>query len=346
MSSYHHLTQRQRYIIQDMRDIGKSQSEIARELQVDRSTILREFKRNSNSKGGYKAKGAQAYVNGRREHLSTFVRKIDGPLEEAITSKLRLGWSPQLISARLKLETQWHVSHETIYKWIYGLAPAYKVCLRRRGKRQKRGGKYRKRTFGPEPRKSIEQRELAADQRLEFGHWERDLIIGNISGHALLVIVDRKSRRTLIRRVESKACEEVNAATTSMLRGEICHSITNDNGIEFGQPKDLENSLDIAVYFAHPYSSWERGTVENTNGLIRQFYPKKTNFNDISDESIASMQNNLNGRPRKMFGYRSPDEITSTRDQKMFRSERTYRSEMNRRFKREFIADMKRECCT
>jgi IS30 family transposase len=334
MKGYHHLTQRQRYIIEDLKSLGKSKSEISREVGVNRSTITREFNRNSNQKGGYKALGAQGYANHRRLTSAECRHKIEGLLEELVTEKLSLGWSPEQICGRLKLEGRWQLSHETIYRWIYTQQPGYKTALRFGRRRQKRVLRNKRRGLEKYPRKLIDQRPSQANKRSELGHWERDLLEGLRGETSLLVLNDRKSRLTKIIKVESHHCLHVNDQTVKAIGDHACETVTNDNGIEFGKYEDLETKLSVPVYYCHAYSSWERGTVENTNGLIRQFYPKKTNFNKVSQEHIKSVEQNLNSRPRKIFNFRTPEEIHYAKNRKLIKSKTVLYKNMNERNER------------
>lgn len=334
MEGYRHLTQRQRFIIQDLWDLGKTKTEIAKNIGVHRSTVSRELKRNSNQKGGYKALGAHLCSQGRRTSIYDFRRKIDGPLMEAIIEKLLLGWSPEQISGRLKLESSFSISHESIYRWIYKVAPEFKSCLRVRSKRR-RGLKKRRRGLTGLRRRSIEDRPKAADKRSEIGHWERDLMEGKRSGPSFLVIVDRKTRYTKIERVFSHSSEEINQATNKLLESEPRRTITNDNGVEFGNFKDLEKKLRVPVYYTKPYTSWQRGTVENTIGLVRQFFPKAKDLWQVTNDEARMMESNLNFRPRKKLGFRTPFEEYFSENQKLIMSESTYRKRRSKRLFRE-----------
>ena len=319
MKSYHHLTQRQRYIIQDLMSLGQSKSAMAIEIGVHRATITRELKRNSNQKGGYRALGAQSYANGRRLESYHYRHKIEGLLEQVVLEKLRLGWSPEQICGRLRLEGRWSLSHETIYRWIYNLRPEMKRALRFKWRRRRRVARNKRRGLEKYPRKFIDKRPSEANERLEFGHWERDLLEGRRGESALLVLNDRKSRLTKIIRIQNKYCIYVNDQTVKAIGKELCRTITNDNGIEFGKYEDLEKKLSVPIYYCHAYTSWERGTVENTNGLIRHFFPKRTDFNKVTDEDIKGMENTLNFRPRKMFNFRTPEEIHYAKKKKLIK---------------------------
>jgi IS30 family transposase len=336
MEKYQHLTQRQRYIIVDLLSLKKTKSFIARELNVHRSTITREIKRNSNLKGRYNALGAERYAQSRRMEAYQFRHKIEGLLEQVVVEKLQVGWSPEQISGRLKLEGRFKVSHETIYRWIYNMAPEMKRCLRFKWRRRRRCGKRRRRGLEKYPRKLIDIRPEAATFRAELGHWERDLLEGLRGKSALLVLNDRKSRLTKIKRVQSHHSLHVNKQTVKAIGKEPCKSITNDNGIEFGKYEDLEKKTSSPVYYCHAYTSWERGTVENTNGLIRHIFPKKTDFNKLSESEIKNLEYQLNNRPRKMFNFRSAHEIHYEKNKKLIRSRSSLYRDLNQRLEEIF----------
>lgn len=342
MSKYRRLTRRDRIVIEKRLGQGKTQIEIAEELKVHRSTICRELKRNKAIHGPYRWRGAQIQADGAREYVIFYKRKISGVFEEVICELLEARLSPDQISKRLKVEdSKWSVSHETIYKWIYKVAPHYKKYLRWKSRcRQKRSGKPR-RGIWKQPRKFISERPDEANSRLEPGHWERDLLEGLRGKPSLLVLQDRATRFTIIRKVRSKYSDEVNAVTAKALENECVISITNDNGVEFGNFEKLEEKLGVPVYFCHAYASWERGTVENTNGLIRQYYPKKTDFTSVTSAELQTLQDVINHRPRKLHGYRSPIEIIKKEKVKIIRSESYYRARMydrqHEQFKRAMI---------
>lgn len=334
MKGYRHLTQRQRFIIQDLRDLGKTLTEIARETKVHRTTIGRELRRHSTRKAGYRALGAQRKALDKRRFSYEPRRKISGALEELIQESLELRWSPEQISGRLKVEGEFSISHEAIYRWIYKFAPGYKVCLRLRGKYRRRGQKKRRRSLGPFPRKQISERPAEANERLQTGHWERDLVEGRRSGPSLLVMVDRYSRYTKIERVFSHSSQEVNLATVGLLKGERAkRTITNDNGVEFGGYQQLEGALNIPVFYTTPYASWQRGSVENTNGLIRQFYPKKTDFLQVPHTEMKAIESALNHRPKKILGYKTPYEVHFSVQKTLIKKASTYKRYRSQRLR-------------
>jgi IS30 family transposase len=337
MKGYHHLTRGQRYIIQELLEIGKPLAFIAREIGVHRSTLFREVRRNSGARG-YFARGAHDFAFSRRPRATdlNISRKIEGAMAEIIFDKLMDGWSPEQISGRLKHEGKPSVSHETIYKYIYinkrlG-GDLYKV-LRNRGRRLRRGGRRNRLWIFKENRKFIERRCEEANQRTEYGHWERDLLNGPRGSPSLLTVVDRKSRYTILSLVHSKFASEVNKKTENLFKSRknlICKSITNDNGPEFGVFCDLQRKLQVPVYYTHPYRSWERGTNENTNGLLRQYFPKKQPI-DTKENELYLVENALNNRPRKMFSYKTPREILFTKQDQLIRSLASYRKQIAER---------------
>lgn len=337
MRGYHHLTRKQRYLIEELLGLEKSYSFIARELEVHRSTISREVRRNSSRRRGYHAKGAQAFAMERKPHPVAYRRKISGVIEEIVEEKLKLGWSPEQISGRLKLEQKASLSHETIYRFIYmdrRCGGRLFKCLRLHNRRRIRGGKQNRLWKKIENRKFIEHRSESANSRAEFGHWERDLVQGTRNTGSLLTIVDRKSRYTLLERVRTRYCDEVALATERAFqtRPELPKlTLTNDNGCEFGEFQKLQAKLGVPIYFTHPYCSWERGTNENTNGLLRQFFPKKSDFREIQTEDVKYVEDLLNSRPRKTFGYQTPSEVLFSIQTKLFRSNRSYEEQIQKR---------------
>lgn len=234
-------------------------------------------------------------------------------LWEEVERLLRLDWSPEQISHRLGLEQKAAISHEWIYQYVYRDKQAggdlYRH-LRQQKPRRRRYGRYGKRSYLVDTR-SIEDRPKEVESRYRFGHWEGDTVIGKGRRGALLTLVERKSRYTLVRRVKSMHGAVVERQIHYALRPlkDRVKTITFDNGREFADHKKMEAHLDARVYFAHPYSSWERGTNENTNGLLRQYFPKTCDTSTVDLRKIALAADRLNHRPRKCLGYRTPNEI-------------------------------------
>lgn len=313
MSQYRHLTKEDRYHIKAQRDAGKSVSKIAKKVGCDKSTISRELRRNKGGRG-YRPKQAHRKARDRWKGAAKAV-KMTPELIKVVAGLLRQKWSPEQISGRLKREGQPHVSHERLYQHILDdkeNGGDLWRCLRwSNRRRRKRYGRADSRGEIP-GRVSIEKRGRKANKRKRVGHLERDLVIGKNHRGALLTIVDRKSRLTLAARVMGKTAKEVHAATVAALKP-IRHAIktiTNDNGKEFASHKKTAKALNVKIYFSHPYSSWERGTNENTNGLLRQYYPKKTtDFTKIAARELTRVVSELNSRPRKGLGFRTPFEV-------------------------------------
>jgi IS30 family transposase len=338
MKRYHHLTLAQRYLIQTLLKTGKTGAFIATELGCHRSTISRELRRNGRQDPRYSPMRAQEMAVLRRPAPDYSREKITGVLKQIILEKLTVGrWSPEQISQRLKLEREESISHEAIYQFIYADrisgGTLYK-SLRHHGRRRKRALIRRNRLWPKnEPRKFIEDRPIKATDRKECGHWERDLIIGKIEEKAnLLTLVDRKSRYTIIEKVEGKFSEVIATATQKVFEIDPnlpLKTITNDNGTEFCGFSKLEKALDAPIYFTHPYCSWERGTNENTNGLIREFFPKGSSMSNVSNEDVKKAEEMLNNRPRKILNFRTPKEILHSLNNQLFRSTHYYRKKVN-----------------
>lgn len=313
MSQYRHLTKKDRYHIKAQNDVGKSTALIAKKVGCDKSTVSRELRRNR-GKRGYRSKQAHLMARRRWKGANKAV-KMTPELIRTIEVHLRQKWSPEQITGRLRRESKPNVSHERIYQHVLKNKKEggdLWRCLRwSHRRRRKRYGRVDCRGEIAD-RVSIEKRGRKANKRRRVGHLERDLVIGKNHRGALLTIVDRKSRLTLAARVKAKTAKQVHAATVALLKPirRAIKTITNDNGKEFASHKKTAKELKVKVYFSHPYSSWERGTNENTNGLLRQYFPKKmTDFTKVSAREVRDAQNELNSRPRKCIGFRTPIEV-------------------------------------
>lgn len=307
--SYNQITQGQRYQIKALLKTNHSQSQIAKVVGVHRSTISRELKRNLGQRG-YRPKQAHQFALQRRVKAKA---TITTEIWKFVEKKIRLEWSPEQISGWLKRHKKPTVSHERIYQYLIEdkrLGGDLYKSLRCQRARRKRYGSYDRRGQIPN-RTSIDDRPEVVEERSRIGDMEIDMVIGKGHQGGLVTIVDRKSRYTFIKRVSSKQAREVGDATIALLKpmGNRLMTITADNGKEFAQHQRVAKSLSAEYYFAHPYSSWERGTNENTNGLIRQYFPKRTNFLKVTDEEVAHVTNRLNHRPRKTLGYKTPFEV-------------------------------------
>lgn len=313
MKKYKQLTQEQRYQIYALKKEGLSQGAIARSLEVDKSTISREIKRNTGRKG-YRAK--QAHEKATKRHIQKpkairLTEAIKGFIEEQLCS---VESSPEQISGRLKVEHQLSISHETIYQYlIANRAQGGELYLHLRHKHKK----YRKR-YGSTDRRgqiigrvSIDDRPKIVEEKSRMGDFEGDLVIGKNHKGALATLVDRHSKFSLIAKVPNKSANNVTATIVDMLHPikERLHTITFDNGKEFAHHHIMADKLAVTIYFAHPYHSWERGLNEHTNGLIRQYFPKGSSLEDITAEQIKVVQDKLNHRPRKILGFKTPYEV-------------------------------------
>jgi len=309
---YHRLTQQERYQIYALLKEGLTLSAIAKNIGKDKSTISRELQRNTGQKG-YRPKQANELSQMRiaSKIKPTHLTAIQ---VSYIEEKIQLKWSPEQISGRMKIDGLFHVSHETIYRYIlkdkHNGGKLY-MHLRHKHKRYKRryGSNNRR---GQIPNKvSIDERPSVVDDKERIGDFEIDLIIGRHHKQALVTVVDRKSKFTLIKKIPHKQSSLVEVALIEMLLPvkKWLHTITSDNGKEFAAHEAVAKCLDTDFYFCHPYSSWERGLNENTNGLIRQFFPKGSEFTHITQAQIMEAQNNLNYRPRKSLGYKTPAEV-------------------------------------
>lgn len=306
-----HLTLEERDRISQLLHQGADQKEIARAVGRCPSTISRELRRNQTG-NNYYAGQAQRETKRRRSERP-LVRKMDDPeLNESVRHRLAQEWAPAQIAGRLKQQhpdgPDRHVSAQTIYTWIEKdeHREHWQSFLRRRGKRPFR----RKKPDGIGA--PIDQRPEVIEQRLRLGDFEGDTVLGPPGTGGLATLVDRKSRLTIVVKVQSKNADHVHEKLKQRLKEldeERRHSITFDNGTEFARCPRLEKHLNIKLYYADPGCPYQRGTNENTNGLIRQYFPKGTDFRDISHYEVRRVENLLNNRPRACLGFRTPDEI-------------------------------------
>ncbi|HET9711383.1 MAG TPA: IS30 family transposase [Pyrinomonadaceae bacterium] len=308
--SYTQLTREQRYQIYALIKAAHNQSQIALIVGCHKSTISRELRRNRGQHGYFPN---QAQLSSRRRQRHSHAPRI--PLEtwQRIELLLRQQWSPEQISGRLRLERQRTVSHERIYLYVYAdkrRGGSLHRHLRSQKKQRKRYGGYIRRGQIPN-RIGIEQRPAIVDSKRRFGDWEADTIIGARHQGGILSLVERKSKLTRLHKLESKAATEVKDSSIALLAPLLdqVHTITVDNGKEFVQHEEITAALQAPIYFTHPYAAWERGLNENTNGLIRQYFPKKYDFARITNADVQRVSELLNNRPRKTLGYRTPNEV-------------------------------------
>jgi IS30 family transposase len=307
---YRHLTYEQRCQIDILKTRGDSPSETAKVLGVHRSTIIRELRRNSEGEA-YKLEEAERKAQNRRKRPSA--RKLSPNMIIIIEEKLKLSWSPEQISGWLKKQGEKHVSYETIYKYIW--ADKRKGGLLYKHLRHS-GKKYNRRSKGTSGRGcipgriDIKERPKIVEEKTRLGDWELDTIIGAEHQGAIVSMVDRATKLTKLAKVPQKKADEVRNALVKRLSPirKFVHTLTADNGREFAYHQSVSRALQADFFFATPYHSWERGLNEHTNGLIRQYFPKGTNFNHISEEEIEQVERLLNNRPRKVLNFETPME--------------------------------------
>jgi len=308
MNGYKQLTREQRYQIYALKKEGHSRIAIARNLGVHKATVSRELVRNQGGRG-YRPKQADVLATERKQQRVK--PRITAAQWTQVENFLRQQWSPQQISGRLSLEQSASVSHERIYQYVYSDKARGGTLyrhLRCRKQRRKRYGSYSRRGQIPN-RVTIDQRPEVVAQKARLGDWEADTIIGGQHQAAIVSLVERQSKLTRLAKVARKTAQLVTQAVTTQLQSLAVKSITSDNGREFAGHQQIGQSLKADFYFAHPYASWERGLNENTNGLVRQYFPKKSKFSKISHRQIKKVEDRLNNRPRKTLGYKTPNEV-------------------------------------
>lgn len=309
---YSQLAYAQRCQISVLIKSGMTQRQMAEAIGVSQSTISRELSRNTGERG-YRFKQAQAKAVQRRK-AAVRASKLIPAMIRIIETKIRLDWSPEQISGWLLDDQQQLISHESIYLHIWADKRAggdLYTHLRRQGKKydKRRNGKSTRGQI--KDRVSIEERPEIVDKKSRIGDWEIDTVIGKGHSGALVTIVERVTNFTVSSQVNSKSAADVTRATIALLRPlkDIVHTITADNGKEFAYHKEISKALSAEVYFANPYSSWERGLNENTNGLLRQYFPKETDFKGVTQQQVRRAVNRLNSRPRKGLDYKTPRQL-------------------------------------
>lgn len=311
-----HLTLAERDLLAQLRHQGYQQKEIAERLQRSPSCISRELARNSTG-GTYHAGQAHERARERRRQRK-LTRKMDRPeIHQFVTRGLANYWSPDEIAGRLQHESPGHsqrrIGRQTIYQWIEQREPTeraeWKQGLRRRGKRPR---PRRQNAEESAQRAAIASRPAAINQRRRVGDFEGDTVLGPAGTGGLVTLVDRRSRFTILTKIKDKQARRVRKRIEKRLRplsAKQRRSVTFDQGTEFADCQRLEINLGVQLYFAEPGRPYQRGTNENTNGLVRQFYPKGTDFREVSHAEVARIENLLNDRPRACLGYRTPREV-------------------------------------
>ena len=310
---YHQLTTRERYLIVEHKSMGMSLREIGKALCRSASTISRELRRNADhSDGRYRVEKADSYARARRwksRRGTQFEAGEVGKVHELIGRK----WSPEQISGRLRKQARLRIVTSTIYRWLAAdkaRGGTSWLQTRQLSNRYRKGYGVQDRRGKMSGKRPLDSRPKKAGDRSEAGHIEGDTVMGKDGKHCLLTLVDRKTRWTRIVKLKARQVSEVNKALIREVQaGRLkMKTLTLDNGTEFHGFKELEEKLGIKVYFAKPYHSWERGTNENTNGLIRQYLPKGSCFKDLTQKRCNEIERELNDRPRKTLGFSTPNE--------------------------------------
>jgi IS30 family transposase len=311
--NYHQITYEERYTLGLLRRQGLSAAAIARYLGRHRSTVLREVCRNrASSDGSYRPQLADWYARGRRSRSR---RNSHFGIEDVrlVERLLRKKWSPEQISGRLRRDGTLAISHETIYRHAWKDKAAggslYKHLRCSTKKRRKRHNSYdsRGRLAG---KRHISERPRWIEKRKSIGHWEIDTVVGAGAKDCVATLVERKTGLTMLGKLPDRSKLAMTKRTRSLIRRAPTRfkTITADNGTEFHDYQSVENSTEVKFYFATPYHSWERGTNENLNGLLRQFLPKRSNLANLTQRQCDAIARQLNTRPRKRLGYRTPEE--------------------------------------
>ena len=312
MRTYKQLTSDQRCQIYALNKSGMTQQWIADLVGVSQPSISRELRRNR-SERGYRHKKAQEISDQRRRGASKAL-KMTQEMIQLVEEKLSEKWSPEQISGWLLEDQGQSLSYETIYLYVWqdkaDGGELYKY-LRRKGKAyQPRSKKLAGRGY-IKNRVSIDERPSVVDEKSRVGDWEIDLVIGKGHSGALVTIVERATSFTVSKRINDKSAKTVTAATLDLLEPfkDVVLTITADNGKEFAYHEQMTKALGAKVYFADPYCSWQRGLNENTNGLLRQYWPKSTDFKKISEKEVRGVIIDLNNRPRKKLRYKTPAKL-------------------------------------
>lgn len=296
-----------------MQNLGHSQKDIAKAIEKDKSVVSRELRRNCDQRNGvYKYELAQRKYEYRQKNKPKR-RRFSTEVQSLVDGYIKLDYSPEQVCGRAKLDCVVCVSPERIYQYIWtdkkqgGVLHKY---LRRQGRKYRKRGASKDSRGIIKGRIDIAERPAIVDAKLRIGDMEIDTMIGRNHKGALLTINDRVSSKVWIAKLDGKDSEKLAQKTIDVLlpHQPIIHTITADNGKEFADHSTISKDLKIAFYFATPYHPWERGANENTNGLIRQYFPKGTCFESITEEQIQEVQDKLNNRPRKKLKYLSPNE--------------------------------------
>jgi IS30 family transposase len=304
--TYKHLSHTERYQIYALMKAGLTISGIALNLGRSKSTISREISRNSGRRG---YRPHQACFKAEERSLgSRNAKQVDSSVLNRAFEMLMEEWSPEQIAGCLP------ISHETVYRHVYAdkdKGGTLVKHLRSQKKRRKRYASGHQRRGQMPNRRSIHDRPIEVNDRLEIGHWEGDTVIGAGHKQAIVTLVERKSGFARIVKVTKKSAEQVSNAMVQSLQpiAELVKTITLDNGKEFTDHQRVDREIGSTIYFADPFASWQRGTNENFNGLLRQYIPKKRSLETVTEDEIRMIENKLNNRPRKRLGFKTPNQV-------------------------------------
>jgi IS30 family transposase len=309
---YHQFSPDERYRISELRLRGINTAAIATHLGRHRSSVCREIARNQCNDGCYRPEKAITRTRRRRRESRRKWQFSDGQLR-MISALLRLDWSPEQIAGWLRVCGIFRISHATIYRFVW-YDRTYGGCLHRHLRQS--GKKWRKRYGSSDSRgllpgkRHISERPASAQSRSRVGHWEIDTVMGGDDPHCIVTMVERKTRYTLIGKLSSRTSAELNRRVVGLVNRQErkVRTITADNGTEFHGYPSIESVTGTTFFFADPYHSWERGLSENTNGLIRQYLPKRVSMANLTQAECKRIATKLNRRPRKSLGYRTPEQ--------------------------------------
>jgi IS30 family transposase len=314
--AYHHFTTENRFKIQSWIEIGLSKAEMARRLEKDYSAVLEEIKNNSYDNGRYKALHAAALARRRRKEGKRKSKKLlcDKELKESLIKGLQKKKSPDQIMGERRLMGKSFVSVETVYSFIYSEERNLVSFLRqKKGKyRRRHGTKNRERARELTKKRRINDRPEEINERIVMGHWEGDTVVGKNKQNGIATYVERVSgygKGIKLEKVRAEELKDKTVKSFSSLSKKKRKTITYDNGSEFAEYEIIEKETGMEIYFANAYHSWERGTNENWNGLLRQYFPKETDFDTISQKEINKAVREINNRPRKRLSYLTPYQV-------------------------------------
>jgi len=311
---YSHLNHSERTLIYWWRKNNLSIREIGRRLKRDHSTISRELQRNLWFRNpDYFPRGAQQLYEWRLKRRARRYRLKSPHLRRYVIGRLNMGWTPEIIAGRLKyLGSSGYICHESIYQFIYKEAPELRQCLPRAHQHRRTKRPYRTKPSRINNRVSVHFRPTSANERKRFGHWESDSMVSGCRRSGINVLAERKTRLAHISLLEDRSAKTTHKHIVNRLKKystQAVRSITYDNGSENTLHEETNRSLNTESYFCEPYHSWEKGSVEQINGLIRRFIPKGTDLKDITATDINRIEKLLNNRPRKCLNYQTPYEV-------------------------------------